>query len=80
MIYYRQCRLRTKPFEDGTYREQVAWIPEKHSTVGNMVYFGKKTDNPEILWEVLSIGHRQTEDYIKAHEQDYKNQRKASDI
>lgn len=78
MIYYRQCRFQS-PTEDG-YTEQVAWIPENLAVEGKQVYFGKKTDTPDRLWTVMEVGTRMTEDYVKAHERDYKTQREASDI
>ena len=78
MIYYRQCRM-TSPTEEG-HTEQVAWIPEQFAVEGKQIYFGKKTDNPDRLWTVNEVGTRKSEDYVKAHERDYKTQRNASDI
>ena len=76
--FYRQCTYET-PTEGGVTRA-TAWIPEKLAVVGKKIYFGKKTKNPEKLWTVISVGGRQSEEYIKAHERDYMTQRQASDI
>jgi hypothetical protein len=78
VVYYRQCQF-TSPTQNG-YRQSVAWIPEHLAVVGKMIYFGKKTDKPERLWEVKSVGGRMSEDYLRERERDYLTQRQASDI
>lgn len=78
-MYYRQCSYAAK-IEDGE-KVGTAWLPEKFCTLGQKIYFGKKTSTPELIWEVTSVGDiRQSEEYLIAHERDWKNQRVASDI
>ena len=77
--WYRQCTF-TAETEGGT-RQHTAWIPESFAVLGKSVYFGKKTNNPEPHWKVISVGDmRKSGDYIGAHERDYLKQRAASDI
>lgn len=79
MIYYRQCTFVKEA--EGSTTSQVAWIPEKYAVLGKSLYFGKKTNNPQELWVVSSVGDvRLSEKYILEHERDYKTQRTASDI
>lgn len=77
-VWYRQCTYES-PTENGKTVGH-AWLPEHLAVVGKKIYFGKKTNNPERLWTVTSAGGRKSEDYLRAHERDYKTQRQASDI
>ena len=77
--FFKQCHFSTKT-ENGT-KEHVAWIPERLARVGGVVYFGNKSDNPDTLWEVISVGDTKKDGkYLSDHERDYKTQRQASDI
>lgn len=76
--WYRQCTFET-PTERGK-KIDTAWIPEHLAKVGKKIYFGKKTDIPEELWTVVQVGGRKRESWLVAHRQDYKLQRKMSDI
>lgn len=77
-VWYRQCRY-SSPTEEGK-TVGVAWIPEHLAVVGKTIYFGKKTDKPERLWTVESVGGRMEEEVLRDRERDYLHQRKASDI
>lgn len=79
--YYRQCTYES-PLPDGRgVTQSVSWLPEKYAVLGKSIYFGKKTKTPNKIWTVTSVGDiRQSEEYLKKHERDYKTQRQASDI
>lgn len=68
-MYYKQCKLIK-----GT-TSQTAWIPEKFAVVGKFLKI--KSDDG---WQVMSIGGRLSEEYVKEHERNYLTQRRASDI
>lgn len=72
--FYKQCELR----RENTV--QVAWIPEKFAHVGDFV--GIKDDGVWVEgWEVMLVGrHRVPESEMRERSQDYKHQRKMSDI
>jgi len=76
--WFRQCTF-TSPTEDGEV-VHIAWIQEKFAVTGKVVYFGKKTDTPDRLWTVTTVGGRSDGAYLQAHERDYLTQRQASDI
>ena len=79
MEYYKQCEYESET-ENGLLKA-VAWLPEKFAVVGKKIYFGNKTENPERIWTVTSVGDiRMSEKYVREHERDYKTQREASDI
>ena len=68
--FYRQCSM-----VKGT-AGQVAWIPENFAVAGSYVMLGDDDG-----WMVESVGpYRQSEEYRREHERDYKTQRSASDI
>lgn len=71
--FYRQCWLVR-----GNAR-QMAWIPEKFAVAGR---FLKLTEAgvSEDGWQVVSVGTRLTEGYVRERSQDYKHTRRASDI
>lgn len=70
--FYCQCWLAR-----GNSR-QMAWIPEKFAKAGR---FLRLTDAgvSENGWQVIGIGTRLTETYLRERSQDYKHTRKASD-
>lgn len=70
MTYYRQCAL-----VKGT-TQQVAWLPEEFAVVGKYVIL-KEDDG----WQVNHVSnHRQSEEYVQAHERDHMGHRKRTDI
>ena len=77
--WYKQCRYETST-ENGGKIVGVSWIPEKLAKVGKKIYFGKRTNTPNELWTVTSVGGRQRESFLVEHMMDYKNQRKVSDV
>jgi hypothetical protein len=76
--YCRQCKYQTVgplPRKIG-----VSWIPETLARVGKCIYFGKKTDAPEELWEITEVGARKPVSWLVAHQMDWKHQREVSDV
>ena len=71
--FYRQCWLSR-----GNSR-QMAWIPEKFAVMGR---FLKLTEEgvSEDGWQVVGVGTRLTEEYVRERSEDYKHTRRASDI
>ncbi len=67
---FKQCVLRN----GSTY--QVAWLPEHLAHINKILEI--KSENG---WEVIEVAQiRLDNNYIEEQSQDYKNQRKASDI
>ena len=78
-IWFKQCTFTSKT-ENGEM-VQTAWIPEKFAVEGKTIYFGSKSDSPERLWIVSSVGdQKMSGEYVADHERDYMSQRQASDI
>ena len=73
-MYYRQCKLRRGNSFTTT------WIPEKYAKKGK--YLKLKNDDVWVDgWLVTEVGeNRKPEELVKERSQDYKQQRKASDI
>jgi hypothetical protein len=70
MTYYRQCVLVKRA------TQQVAWIPEEFAVVGKYVKL-KEDDG----WKVTNTSeHRQSEEYVQAHERDHMGHRRRTDI
>jgi len=71
--FYCQCRLVR-----GNSR-QMAWIPEKFAVAGRIL---RLTDAgvSENGWQVVGVGAKFTERYLRERSQDYKHTRGASDI
>lgn len=70
MAHFKQCELK----KNGSV--QVAWIPEQFAHVGN--YLELKGEDG---WLVTFVGQiRITNEEVLEQSQDYKHQRKASDI
>ncbi len=76
--WYRQCIYEMSTPQGRM--EGASWIPETLAKVGKKIYFGKKENNPKILWTVTSVGNRQKESFLMEHRMGYKHQRKVSDI
>lgn len=68
-IYYRQCILKKGD------TSQIAWIPEMYASLGNYVKL-KEDDG----WQIIEVGSRLAAPDMNEQSQDYKHQRKASDI
>ena len=70
----RQCRLRKGN------KEQVAWIDAKKSDIGKFVDF--KIDGESYRnWKIVKVcDPEMTKEQVFARSQDYRNQRRASDI
>lgn len=70
--YYRQCS-----FKSDKGRVDTAWIPEHGAKVGKRMHFD---DDETEVWTVTAVYERQAADYLRERQQDYKHQRKVSDI
>ena len=66
---HRQCKLK----KGDTY--QVTWIPEKYAKIGK--YLQLKDDDG---WQVVEIYSKKDSKEVPKRSDDYKHQRKASDI
>lgn len=78
--FFRQCSLDL-PLKNGVKRT-VSWIPEKYAIKGKIIQLKKReTDEWENGWVVVMVGTiRLTQDQVTERSQDFKKQRKASDI
>jgi hypothetical protein len=72
MTSYTQCLLR----RNGYY--QVAWLPTKFAVLGATLRI--RDDEWEDGWVVEGRWTTMPEEYVRGHERDYRQQRKASDI
>lgn len=67
-LYYRQCKLR-KNVKDGTYLEQVSYIPEPFCVIGKPL---KLRDNNGIWddgWVVISVSTNKTVETPDIHKE-----------
>ncbi len=71
--HYCQCWLAR-----GCSR-QMAWIPEKFAVAGRFLCL-RDNGISENGWQVVGVGARLTEAYLRDRSQDYKHTRQASDI
>lgn len=77
MIYYKQCVLR----KENTI--EVSWIPEVYAHVNAYVAIRNKKDKSiwDDGWQVITVSQfRMDEEQLNDFSQDYKHQRKMSDI
>jgi hypothetical protein len=83
-VYYRQCGYeQARPAPDRGRRFDVAWLPEQLAKVGQIVYFGPKSDSvpPEALYRVTWVGdNRRSAEWLTAKRNADKHQRDASDV
>jgi hypothetical protein len=69
-----QCRFRKG------LREQTAWIDEKGAKIGMLVELKTEKEGDQEDWQVIGVGTRKDEAYVRERERDYKKTRDASDI
>jgi hypothetical protein len=75
----RHCHLKRKT-KDST-KLTASWLPDKFSKVGKYVKLKKEDGSWEDGWQVESASSfTKTSVEVSKRSQDYKNQRKASDI
>ena len=72
--HHRQCELGK-----GSKR-MVSWIPEKFAKKGRVLELEAPDGSWDNGWSVLAVGARMTSEQASQRSQDYKHQRKASDI
>lgn len=77
---FRQCSMDKKT-KDGK-KTVVSWIPEKYAIKGKYISLeNRETGVCEDGWKVVLVGTvRLSADQVSKRSQDYKNQRKVSDI
>jgi hypothetical protein len=83
-VKYIQCDLRkTISFKyDSHVAHKTAWLPEKYAKVGTCVKFKRSDGSWDMGWRVnetytaVALDER----IIEERSQDYKKQRKASDV
>lgn len=68
-MYHRQCLLGCGA------RRYVAWIPERFARVGKRIRIDRHG-----AWRVREVGVRLPSELVVERSQDYKHQRRASDI
>ena len=78
-LMYKQCRME-RPLPNGHTSLHTAWIPAKFAKLNKILKIEMTEGNWENGWIVKEIGETKTEDYVLAHERDYQDQRKASDV
>jgi hypothetical protein len=80
-MFYKQVVVK-KMNEESAYGEffiHHCWVPEQFAKVGKFlrILIGVDWENG---WEVIEVGERKEEQFVLEDSQDYKHQRKASDI
>ena len=79
MEWLRQCCMERKT-ESGV-EILIGWIDEKFAKIGKKLKFQDDDDDGwEMGWIVTTVGGRQTRAERQDRSQDYKRQRKGSDI
>lgn len=74
MIYYRQCVLKKNS------TTTTSWIPEKFAKKGKVLKL-KDSGIWSDGWEIQRVGSKRIlENEVRERSQDYRHQRKASDI
>lgn len=78
-IHYKQCVMR-KLTPDGLAIQEfhTAWIPEEFAKKGKIVDF-LDSEGWDKGWEIMQVGTRMSEEYVRDHENDHKTQSTASD-
>ena len=82
MEYFRQCTMRKQldSTEGECHLNHVSWIPEPYAHSGNYIQLKKYDGTWEDGWKIIDVGARVTLNECLERSQDYKHQRKASDI
>jgi hypothetical protein len=75
---YRQCRFETET--SAGRKVDVAWIPEESARVGQRIYIDEPWADPGEVWVITAVYARRPKDWVVQHRQDYRHQRKASDV
>lgn len=78
-MFFKQCRMVQRAPNGNGLGVHTAWIPEQFAVIGRVLSlkFGECWSND---WEVERVDTRVSEEYVREHERDYKDQRKASDV
>ena len=77
---YTQCELHeVRMYVSGVtlpYHKHVGWIPTKFAKIGKLV----EIDGIDYLLKVANVYSTKTEEWVLAHERDWKKQREMSDV
>lgn len=74
-MFYRQCKLKNGKLE------HVSWVPEKFAKIGKFISIKDSKGKWNNGYKVVEVGDIRLEDEeVFERSQDYKYQRKASDI
>jgi hypothetical protein len=68
------------PDGPGVVNYHTAWIPEEFSKIGKYLKIKDEFGEWDNGWKVVGVGSRKEEQFVLEDSQDYKRQRKASDI
>jgi hypothetical protein len=74
---FKQCKMENK--STGWSDVHTAWIPEQFAKVGKVLRL-KFEEGWDEGWVVTEVGTQMTEEWVMEYSQDYKYQRKASDV
>jgi hypothetical protein len=69
-----------KKIDDGRYKTDVAWIPEKYAKTNNIVKVKQNDGSWEGGWIVEFVSFKVEASRVEIAERDYRKQRKVSDI
>jgi hypothetical protein len=75
---YRQCVLRRKTATG--HEQSTSWIPEPYCVVNKVLQLKNDMGEWTNGWVVMETSDPKPEEWVHAHERDYKKNRKASDI
>lgn len=73
--YHRQCKL----IHLDSHAKMISWIPDQFACVGNLVKL-KNNGKWEENWVIEEIFDKLPTDTVMKRKDDYKKQRRASDI
>lgn len=77
-IFFTQCTLSKVQPQANTQAYITSWIPTTYAKLDRIVSL--KNDSKWEDWTVISFGSTVSEKYLNDHKDDYRNQRKQSDI
>ena len=76
--YYRQCKLR-KNYKDGSYSEQISYIPEPYCVYKKVLKLKDEKGNWDDGWKVTFVSENRVEDkFLPDSHSEIKNHRKAT--
>ena len=77
-VYYKQCRMR-KDNKNGSYSEQVSYIPEPYCVLNKVLKLKDENGNWDNGWVVTQVNESRVEDSkLPDYRQNVRNHRKAT--